>query len=85
VLHVETRVGSDWFQRFKLTYDKLLSIFAFNANLRPCNLAMRTAQLPVAFKAVEASRTDPNFYVEPHTAVVHVLAGAYTRPLFSLP
>ena len=58
----------------KLEYDETLSKFAFKLNLHRY------------IKAVEASRTDPNFYVEPHTAVVHVLvsqAGAYTGPLFS--
>jgi hypothetical protein len=34
VVHVETRVESDWFPRWKLTYDKLLSSFAFDFNLR---------------------------------------------------
>jgi hypothetical protein len=33
---VEARVESDWFQRLKLIFDKLLSCFAFNFNLRRC-------------------------------------------------
>ena len=35
----ETRVGSAWFPRSKLKYDELLSIFAFNFNLRPYSKA----------------------------------------------
>ena len=34
--------------------------------------AMRTAEHPTVWKTVEASREEPKFYVEPHTAVVHV-------------
>ena len=32
---VESRVACAWFQRLELKYDKLLSEFAFNLNLRP--------------------------------------------------
>ena len=35
VVQVETRVESAWSQRVKLTYDKRLSKFEFNVNLRP--------------------------------------------------
>jgi hypothetical protein len=31
---VEARVERDWFQRLKLEYDEMLSIFAFNFNFR---------------------------------------------------
>jgi len=37
-VQVDTRVGSAWFHRLKLKYDKLLSSFAFNFNLRPYTL-----------------------------------------------
>lgn len=37
------------------------------------DLAMRTAQQPTVWKAVEASREEAKYYVEPHTAAVHVL------------
>ena len=33
------RVESAWFQRLNLIYDKLLSTFAFNGNVRPCIMA----------------------------------------------
>jgi hypothetical protein len=36
---VESRVESAWFERLKLRYDKLLSSFAFNFNLRRYNAA----------------------------------------------
>ena len=56
---VETSVERAWFQRLKRTYDKLLiSIFAFNLNVRLYNKAIAAA--PVQdFKAADEERTGP--------------------------
>jgi len=37
----KSRVDSTWFQCLKLKYDKLLSSFAFNFNLRRYNMAVQ--------------------------------------------
>jgi hypothetical protein len=54
-------------KRLKLEYDELLSVFAFNFNLRPYNL--------------DGSREAVMKILYPHG--VDPPAGVYTRPLFS--
>ena len=54
-------------KRLKLTYDELLSSFAFKFNLRHYNLES---------DAAGANATDRNYWVH------YRMAGAYTRPLF---